>query len=87
MSTHLSKTFLLQAIQFTQTIQFSICMQLVLFNPYIGSGATIPGQSGPGVNGNEGVLSILQYIFQIYIYLVIHRQTYLVISELFSVDS
>ena len=29
----LSKTFLLQAIQFTQTIQFSISMLLVLFNP------------------------------------------------------
>ena len=29
----LSKTFLFQAIQFIQTIQFSISMLLVLFNP------------------------------------------------------
>ena len=35
---------------------------LVLFNPLIGllSGATIPGQSGPGSDGNEGVLRIPQ---------------------------
>ena len=33
---------------------------LVLFNPYIGplSGATTPGQSQPGSDGNEGVLCI-----------------------------
>ena len=31
-------------------------MLLVLFNPLIG--ATIPGESGPGSNGNEGVLRI-----------------------------
>ena len=37
-------------------------MPLVLFNPLIGplSGATTPGQSGPGSNGNEGVLRIPQ---------------------------
>ena len=37
-------------------------MPLVLFNPYIGplSGATIPVQSGPGSDGNEGVLRIPQ---------------------------
>ena len=37
-------------------------MLLVLFNPYIGplSGATTPGQSGPGSDGNEGVLRIPQ---------------------------
>ena len=37
-------------------------MQLVLFNPQIGplSGATTPGQSGPGSDGNEGVLCIPQ---------------------------
>ena len=37
-------------------------MQLVLFNPLIGplSGATTPGQSGPGSNGNEGVPRIPQ---------------------------
>ena len=35
---------------------------LVLFNPEIGplSGATTPGQSGPGSNGNEWVLRIPQ---------------------------
>ena len=33
-------------------------MQLILFNPYISD--TIPGQSGPGSNGNEGVLCIPQ---------------------------
>ena len=31
----MSKTFLFQAIQFSQTIHFSISMPLVLFNPYI----------------------------------------------------
>ena len=37
-------------------------MLLVLFNPYIGplSGATTLGQSGPGSNGNEGVLRFPQ---------------------------
>ena len=37
-------------------------MLLVLFNPWIGplSGATTPGQSGPGSDGNEGVLHIPQ---------------------------
>ena len=37
-------------------------MQLLLFNPLIGplSGATTPGQSGPGSNGNAGVLRIPQ---------------------------
>ena len=37
-------------------------MLLILFNPQIGplSGATTPGQSGPGSNGNEGVLRISQ---------------------------
>ena len=35
---------------------------LFVFNPYIGhlSDTTTPGQSGPGINGNEGVLRILQ---------------------------
>ena len=52
----LSKTFLFQ------TIQFSISIPLVLFNPKIGplSHATMTGQSGPGSNGNEGVLRIPQ---------------------------
>ena len=37
-------------------------MLLVLFNPSIGplSGATTPGQGGPGSDGNEGVLRIPQ---------------------------
>ena len=37
-------------------------LPLVLFNPQIGplSGATMPGQSGPGIDGNEGVLCIPQ---------------------------
>ena len=63
----LTLTFLFQAIYFSQTvlnqtIQFSIIMQLVLFNPLTGSlsGANAPGQSGPGSDGNEGVLFIPQ---------------------------
>ena len=45
-----------------QTIQFSISMQLVLFNPSIGSlsGATNLGQSEPVSNGNEGLFRIAQ---------------------------
>ena len=56
------KTFLFQAIQFNQTIQFSISMPLVLFKPIdmALSGATTAGQSGPGINGNKGVLRIPQ---------------------------
>ena len=47
---------------FTQKIQFSISMLLVLFNPQIGplSGAATVGQSGPGSDGSEGVLRIPQ---------------------------
>ena len=63
----MSKTFLFQAIQFSQTvviqtIQFSISMHYSFIEPIDRalSGATIPGQSGPGSNGNEGVLCILQ---------------------------
>ena len=63
---YLSKTFLFQAIQFSQTvliqtIQFSISMQF--YSRHIDralSGATISGQSGPGSNGNEGVFCIPQ---------------------------
>ena len=41
--------------------QFSISMLLVLFNPYRAlSGATTPGQSGPGSDGYDGVLRIPQ---------------------------
>ena len=64
---YLSKTFLFQAIQFSQTvlfqtIQFIISMQLVLLDPLIMtlSGATIPSHGGPGCNVNEGVLRIPQ---------------------------
>ena len=64
-SVYLSKTFLFQAIQFSQTvliqiIQFSISMQFSSIEPIARalSGATNPGQSGPGTNGNEGVLRI-----------------------------
>ena len=41
-----------------QTIQFSISMQFSSIQPIDRtlSGATIPSQSGPGSNGNEGVL-------------------------------
>ena len=59
----MSKTFLFQAIQFSQTvliqtIQFRISMQFssIQLTDRALSDATIPGQSGPGSNGNEGVL-------------------------------
>ncbi len=56
------KTFLFQAILFSQTvliqtIQFSISMQFYLTHR-AQSGATMPGQSVPGSNGNKGVLHI-----------------------------
>ena len=61
----MSKTFLFQAIQFSQivliqTIPFSISMQHIYIQPLdrAQSGVTIPGQSGPGSNGIEGVLRI-----------------------------
>ena len=38
----LSKTFLLQTIHFSQTIQFSISMSLVLFNPQTGPYQVLP---------------------------------------------
>ena len=46
----LSKIFLFKAIQFSQadlieTIEFSISMQLVLFNPYIGPYQVLPFQT------------------------------------------
>ena len=45
-----------------QTIQFSISMQFNSIQPIdrARSGAIIPGQSGPGSNDNEKVLSIPQ---------------------------
>ena len=63
----MSKTFLFQAIQLSQTvliqtIQFSISMQFSFIQPVDRalSVTTIPGQSGPGSNDNEGVLCIPQ---------------------------
>ena len=61
----MSKTFLFQVIQFSQTvliqtIQFGISTQfsfIWLIDRAL-SGATIPGQSEPGSNGNEGVLHV-----------------------------
>ena len=38
----MSKTFLFQAIQFNQTIQFSTIMLLILFNPKIGPHQVLP---------------------------------------------
>ena len=60
----LSKIFLFQSIQpsqtvLFQTIQFSISIQLVLLDRTL-SGATILSQSGPGSNGDEGVIYIPQ---------------------------
>ena len=61
------KTFLFQAIQFSQivliqTIQLIISMQFSSVWPIDRtlSGATTLGQSGPGSDGNEGVLCIPQ---------------------------
>ena len=47
---------------FIQTIQFSLSMQFSSIQPIDRAllGATIPGQSEPGCNGNEGVLRIPQ---------------------------
>ena len=53
----LSKTFLFQGIQFNETIQFRVSMPLVLFR--VLSGATTPGQSGPGSDGNKAFLKAL----------------------------
>ena len=61
----MSEPFLFQAIKFCQTvliqtIQFSISMQFSSIYPTDSalSDATIPGQSGPGSNDNEGVLRV-----------------------------
>ena len=62
------KTVLYYTIQFSvstvtfQTIQFSISLQFNSIQPIDRalSGATSPGQSGPVINSNEGVFSILQ---------------------------
>ena len=63
-----TKTVSLQTIQFSiktflfQTIQFGISTQFSSTWPLDRtlSGATTPDQSGPGSNGNEGVLCIRQ---------------------------
>ena len=59
--------FLFQAIQFNQTvliqtIQFSVSMQFSSILPIDRAlpGATIPGQSGPGSDDNEGLICIPQ---------------------------
>ena len=64
---YLSKTFIFQAIQFSQivliqTILFSINILFSSIQPISRalSDAIIPGQSEPGSNGNEGVLFIPQ---------------------------
>ena len=47
----MSKTILFQIIQFSMCTQFSSNWHIDMAL----SGATTPGQSGPGSNGNEGV--------------------------------
>ena len=47
---------MIQTIQFSLSTQFSSILPL---NRTL-SGDTIPSQSGPGIDGNEGVLRILQ---------------------------
>ena len=56
------KTVLFQAIQFSLSVQFNISMQFSSIWPIDRalSGATTQGQSGPGSDGNEGVLCIPQ---------------------------
>ena len=48
------KTVLFQAVQFSISTQFSLVWPIDRTQ----SGATTPGQSGPGSNGNEGALRI-----------------------------
>ena len=52
----MSKTVLFQTVQFRISTQFSSIWPLDITL----SGATNPGRSGPGSDGNEGVLSIPQ---------------------------
>ena len=61
----MSKAFLFQAIQFSQTvlmqtIQFKYAVSSIQSINRALSGANIWGKSGPGSNGNEGVLYIPQ---------------------------
>ncbi len=55
----MSKTFLFQAIQFTQTKNKNAVSSIKPIDRAL-SGATTPGQSGPGSNGNDRVLLIPQ---------------------------
>ena len=50
----MSKAVLFQTIQFSISTQFSSIWLI----DWTLSGATTPGQSGPGSDGNEGVLQI-----------------------------
>ena len=52
----MSKAVLFRVIQFSIRMQFSFILPI----DRALSGATTPGQSGPGSDGNEGVLCILQ---------------------------
>ena len=52
----MSKTILFQAIQFSISTQFSSILPIDRNL----TGATTPGQSGPGSKGNEGILRIPQ---------------------------
>ena len=52
----MSKTVLFQSIQFSISAQFS---SILTIDGTL-SGATTPGQSGSGIDGNEGVLHIPQ---------------------------
>ena len=63
----MTKIFLFQAIQFSQTVLFQVIQFRIRMNfssiwliDRTPSGATISGQSGPGSNGNERVLRIPQ---------------------------
>ena len=56
----MSKTFLFQANQFSQTIQFSISMPLVLFNPLIDPSQVLPRRArvDRGATAIKGLLRI-----------------------------
>ena len=66
----MSLSYFLDTVKWFQVLQYNshnstsvICLptQFVLFDPYRTlSGATTPGQSGPGRNGNEGIVHIPQ---------------------------
>ena len=67
----MSKTFLFQAIQFSQailikTIQFSISMHLVLFKPWIGPYQVLPfwARVDPGANWAIHRVNVKTVLFQ-----------------------